>query len=199
MTVPFGKYKGRSIEEMASDKAYLDWCKLQPNLMEQYKEVFESLGNVQQQQNFNDKSEFTPEHNKLQARFFSDPNLVSALQTKLGMDDIIKMQIEVPVQERSGYIKRTVGYADLVIEWKKSNPSGGFSQIETFIELKPSIGDDYPQILRTASSMKAALKSSYTTAPMIVFAEVYAGSVPLDLVKKMFKSSDIELIVASEL
>lgn len=41
--VPFGKYKGRFIDELLEDKDYLSWCKKQPELLKKFSKIFEQV------------------------------------------------------------------------------------------------------------------------------------------------------------
>lgn len=75
--VTFGKYKGKSVVEMATDTSYIDWCRTQPGIMERHKNIFNIIINKQMPSQDSD----TPEHNYLQNKFLELQNkykLVSA-------------------------------------------------------------------------------------------------------------------------
>jgi uncharacterized protein (DUF3820 family) len=65
--VPFGKYKGRLVEELIADTSYLEWLQAQPWFRERY-------GNLYQQIIINRGAEpqDSPEHNALQVLFLED-------------------------------------------------------------------------------------------------------------------------------
>lgn len=64
--VTFGKYKGKSVLELISDKNYVEWLKQQPWFTSQ-KTIYNIVINQQlNEQNVNSK---TPEHNKIQNKF----------------------------------------------------------------------------------------------------------------------------------
>lgn len=65
VSVPFGKYKGRPVEDMLADGDYMIWLEAQP----WFRERFAYLLRARDQ----DALSRTPEHNKLQALFLSDP------------------------------------------------------------------------------------------------------------------------------
>src|SRR5438105_3001900 len=61
--VPFGKYKGRPIEAMAADRAYVDWLTAQPWFRDKFNSIYTVIVN-----NFQEPAD-TPEHNRLQVLF----------------------------------------------------------------------------------------------------------------------------------
>jgi hypothetical protein len=64
--VPFGKYKGRTVAELVADRGYSEWLIAQPGFQERNKTIYQII--VQG----GPPCEDTPEHNRLQARFFDD-------------------------------------------------------------------------------------------------------------------------------
>jgi hypothetical protein len=64
--IPFGKYRGKPLEAMASDRQYVEWVLTQPWFRERYKELHTIIIN-----NFQEPSE-TPEHNAIQVLFLED-------------------------------------------------------------------------------------------------------------------------------
>src|SRR5689334_13228159 len=61
--VPFGKYKGRPVEEMLADPSYMAWLESQPWFREKFAHLSRSA---------TDETQSTPEHNRLQAMFVDD-------------------------------------------------------------------------------------------------------------------------------
>ena len=59
--VPFGKYKGQPMEQLAADPEYCEWLSGQSLVVERYAHIHTLIIN-----NFGDPSE-TPEHNRLQS------------------------------------------------------------------------------------------------------------------------------------
>lgn len=64
VTVPFGKYKGKSVLELIGDKSYVDWLKQQSWFSGQ-KQIY----NIVVNQTINTTNSKTPEHNRLQNLF----------------------------------------------------------------------------------------------------------------------------------
>lgn len=61
--VPFGKYKGRPVVDLISDRSYTDWLAAQPWFRERYGNVYNLVLNT------GSAPQDSPEHNALQARF----------------------------------------------------------------------------------------------------------------------------------
>lgn len=64
--VPFGKYKGHSVEMLAADTSYCEWLMAQPWFAEKFRDVYNVVVN------YGGPPQDTPEHNALQARFLDD-------------------------------------------------------------------------------------------------------------------------------
>ncbi len=63
--VPFGKYKGQSIEALQADEEYAEWLAAQQWFRERFTDLFRAL-------TASNNPADTPEHNKMQARFLDD-------------------------------------------------------------------------------------------------------------------------------
>ena len=193
MIVPFGKYKGKSVEVMAADANYVEWCKSQPGIAEKYKSIFELLG-----QFLGAEQDCTPEHNQLQDRFFSNASFLEKFKAASAINDSANEFVaEAPIYKAVPFGQNTsyqvVGHADLRVG-------------STVIELKPIIGDDYPKILRNLSLYKERFYHSglcYSGKDrikrIIVFADSYTGSVDITSVKEMFRRAGATLLTASDL
>lgn len=66
--VPFGKYKGQSIELLRKDTKYLNWIRSQPSIVRQYQDFF-SLLDIKSLPA--EPILPTPQHNRIQAQFLS--------------------------------------------------------------------------------------------------------------------------------
>ncbi|WP_046869308.1 hypothetical protein [Microvirga massiliensis] len=64
--VPFGKYKDQPVEVMISDQEYCTWLLAQPWFAERWRDLYQSVVNA------GGKTDDTPEHNRLQARFLDE-------------------------------------------------------------------------------------------------------------------------------
>jgi hypothetical protein len=72
--VPFGKYKGKPVEDLAADVNYLGWLRSQTWFSDRYPQIDKAI--IVVQHGAQEPSE-TPEHNKLQACFL-DPDFIRA-------------------------------------------------------------------------------------------------------------------------
>lgn len=213
--VPFGKYKGQPVEQLRNDPEYVEWLLAQPWFAQRFGGIRTLIIN-----NFKEPDE-TPEHNELQARFLDDdyarrvafkafPNRLETarhweelcikrmndnysvecgfqwkrsngiyceFETKEGWDVRIRLEYHLHCYENNG---------DVYIPGR-----GEWFQDEVFGELKPTIGDEYPRVLRDCKSRKGA---------GFVFADRFiAEGASRSQVVKIFASSRIPLVFASDL
>lgn len=121
VVVPFGKHKGQPVEVLLADDNYTQWLMAQTWFAEKYAAIFAML------QQSGVAPEDTPEHNLMQARFLDD-DLIKRITARLEVSAYGGVQFEV-----AGW--------DVVI--------GEPYSTHVCLELKPTISDDYPTILRT--------------------------------------------------
>lgn len=172
--VPFGKYKGKPVTEMMSDKGYIDWLKQQPWFVNQKNQIY----NIVVNQQINPSQSKTPEHNRLQNLFLSKNNLLQFY--KYTYTNIIKEKYSKcvfgcmergfsspPKAEFEGCFNWDVVLDGGYMEWNKhkqncdheedmacnkscyyENDDDSYDICSIYIEIKPSIGDDYPNVLR---------------------------------------------------
>jgi uncharacterized protein (DUF3820 family) len=79
--VPFGKYKGRPVEDMIADQDYMTWIGAQPWFRERFGHMLEAHDRVE--------AEATPIHNRLQALFL-EPTYCAAFVSVFAADTIGK-------------------------------------------------------------------------------------------------------------
>lgn len=143
--VPFGKYRGQPIEVMHADSSYMTWLRLQQWAREQYP----SLLIIQQQ-----TEEASPAHNYLQNKFLDDEfnwkfvnamkekdwrewaKIVSLEANEIYIEPVIKVAFEVPSMLYETI--RNGKFHDVIFHFI----------VDHYIEVKPIIGDDYPNVLR---------------------------------------------------
>lgn len=173
--VPFGKYKGKPLEAMAEDREYLDWLLTQSWFRERFESYYTIIIN-----NFGEASE-TPDHNAMQAEFLS-PEFRKAFCFHV-------CKIEWP--EDAG--KLTIRYEFEVKGWDVVMMRiPGY--VEHFVELKPSMGDDYPAVLRQIKARKEF------GSVIVLMVRTYAGAgATLAQVKEIFKNSGIKVVLRSEI
>jgi hypothetical protein len=187
--VPFGKYKGQPVEIMAQDRQYVDWLTAQPWFREKFQPVYNILV-----QNFQEPAE-TPDHNALQARFLDqsfrdkvfrmlNPGLIGACSAKF---------------EVEGFD------VHLSASWHRGGD-------EFYLELKPTVADDYPAVLRQIKSARdrfrpvadewvrpsqQILENPHRKA--VLFLEEYQGAgATVEQFIEIFESSGIKVIFLDE-
>jgi len=169
--IPFGKHKGRLVEELLeTDPNYLEWLQAQPWFREQFTALYQIIIN------HGPANQDTPEHNALQCLFLDDKFCRAFLQQltngvlihrvydkkfeERGVDVEFKSKIEA---SQTGWFHEIKGY-----EWRlDSSLRGQYEQGPTVaIEIKPTVGDDYPAVLR---QMRA-------NGSRVLFLEQYTGT-----------------------
>lgn len=171
--VPFGKYKGQPVEVLRGDPKYLDWVMSQDWVRQRYEATFNFIIN-----NFGEPAE-TPEHNALQVLFldqgFSDrfydhlaPGRRKEWATKWAKHELDDVQKRLRYAE--GYDKEAVpGLRDEEVERHEIWAGGGTVDSVNIafedkgadvvlngarIEIKPTVGDNFPAVLRQMKANK---------------------------------------------
>lgn len=216
--VPFGKYKGQPMEILANDPNYVEWLNGQGWVKDKYPQFYTVIIN-----NFQEPSD-TPEHNALQAMFLDDElcrRFLSLVEKTLcrdgfvtydpiskrfeieGIDVILNYYYWLPSKYieniinrdsyRRNYYQKHKSYPDdaSIRAWAlwHATPQGSCA-----VEIKPSIGDDFPSVLRQACHMKGHYDSR-----CVVFRDFVTTSVTLKQVKEMFRHSGIYLFCLAEI
>lgn len=182
--VPFGKHKGKPVDALLDDREYVDWLTQQGWFRERYGNIYQVVIN-----NGAEPSE-TPEHNAMQARFL-DEEYVRALIRRLSEN------AENATIERWLRDARLVGFekagADVLIA------TYGYA---VCVEIKPTVGDDYPAILRQIKRLGRTAKYDYgeDTRFNVLLVGSYTGvGATKEQFVQIFKLSDITVIFADEL
>lgn len=190
--VPFGKYKGQPVEAMAQDKQYVDWLTAQPWFKEKFGNIYTVIIN-----NFQEPSE-TPTHNALQAKFLNKDlclALVKFLNPRyFGDASTLRVQFE-----HSGF--------DVFILGGKEISEHEYCYASFHLELKPTIGDDYPAILRR---MKAAwfsgqpsrndvARRDYVSNMVLVLEEYTGAGATCEQFIEIFEASGIRVVFLDEI
>lgn len=163
--VPFGKYKGLPVLSMLQDVSYCNWFLNQEWAPKNYLKVYNFIVNAGGQ------VDDTPEHNKLQARFLDESFRVKTLRLVGICNDSgylpfrqgtkvcnIEFEVEgwdVELKLRGPEFKRVRGVSGALVYW-----GGHFPTV--YCELKPSVGDDFPTVLR---QMKVNRKRLHDAGP----------------------------------
>lgn len=201
--VPFGKYKGQSIDVMANDHEYVSWLSAQPWFRERFVNIYNTIIN-----NFNtEQSTDTPEHNKLQALFLKNTFCANVI------DKAYLSEFWEVLRDARGITKENVKSGDHVIFLEKSfEVSGADVHIDLYhtykyvyhkfddcdngeeirtnkitsfrVEIKPSVADEYPSVLRQ-------MKKNHCD---ILFLENYSGMVSETDFIEIFRLSNIKIV-----
>jgi uncharacterized protein (DUF3820 family) len=172
--VPFGKHKGRSVEALLDDRPYLDWLLSQSWFKERFGDVYNIVIN-----NGQEPSE-TPEHNAMQIKFLSE-----------------EFRLKFIVAAGGNIYKKTEN-----LEFEKDGIDVQFwygSGRHACIEIKPTIGDDFPAALRQIKRYKDIspdrYRKPYAFAIFALLVGSYTGiGATEEQFKAFFKSQGVTVV-----
>lgn len=158
--IPFGKYKGQPITALLNDQKTLNWYKDQSWFQEKYKDIYNiCVLNIVQNPATTTSSK-TPEHNKLQNLFLDSKNIMKFVERVFTVPKNAFVS-----QDCSAEFEGIFNW-DLIISGndycickcksfetkKECSCSWNDDEVnylpQIYCEIKPSIGDDYPEVLR---------------------------------------------------
>lgn len=182
--ITFGKYRGHPISTLIADADYCRWLMSQEWFCTRYVWVHEMIVNG------GIKPEDTPEHNKLQVKFLDDKVCINAFcSTGIKVDKIIDREFEYGKSQIDVFLRGEEQYEyEFDLYDRKSGSTitkraKSFRTHTLFVEIKPTIGDDYPSILRQVRH-----KKDYTGDICIVYKQFTASTVTLIQIRKIFNS-----------
>lgn len=144
--IPFGKYKGRPVEALTQDTQYVDWLTAQPWFRERFANFYTLIVNQ------TGEPAETPAHNRLQAMFLApvfQARFAAFLFPKWqSPPDMVKFEV-------AGFDVRLFTPRGELFTYKDGDSCCGSA--DCHIEIKPTIGDEYPAVLR---QMRAAISQS---------------------------------------
>lgn len=190
--VPFGKYRDQSLEVLRADRQYCEWLLTQPWFVQRYKSIYEVLTHGGM------RSEDTPEHNAMQARFLNEElckKLAALFAQQLQNSE--KLLLMEPGSLRWGINFEELNW-DIIfnvrIRFDHSNRSyvnATNESLTAFIELKPIIGDDYSSVLRKVKNRPAPQQGR---SLLIVLTDHFSSqAVTLDQARELFRKSGVVL------
>lgn len=213
--VPFGKYKGQPVERLVADRNYCDWLAQQPWFRERFNELYQlAVLNVTVVNVGSAEPQDTPLHNLLQALFLEEDNC-KLLAWAIVMSDTEQSKrrplTDVELENTHKILDITFenqGW-DLTFEHHQARvkrPEVGPPHISWddgwvsyyLVELKPVIGDDYPQVLRQVKGYPGLISRNCRRGRRIVYAQDFEAVVPLASVKKIFESKSITLLTHAD-
>ena len=272
--VTFGKYRGKTVDEMLADKGYMQWLEAQPWFREKYGYLIV---------NYEKEEPGTPEHNRLQNLFLDAKfreNFWNTVHSKVDLNGFVnerisffKKSIEKDNKKRSELIEIITNiendvkcdlkdytsewysksnkrvecnkileetekeilevekwlyrfenqtpdpefissvkfevknrfngrYVDVIFDWKFKIHSITHSKGTYFIEIKPTVADDYPNVLRQIKQMFESSRGYPTHFPdgVILFLQTYNGiGATKEQFIEIFKMNNIRIIFLDEI
>jgi hypothetical protein len=193
--IPFGKYKGQEVDAVrVVDPAYLEWLVAQAWFAEKFRPIYQTIVVAPKE------SEDTPEHNSLQIRFL-DKHFRSAFLNFLclsewgaGFEEALAVfnWHDVEFEVLGWDVRISLQYRDQ----RKTRVGPVF-----WIECKPTVGDDFPSILRQIKKQASALgKIDKDHHEFVLLVESFAASnVQNEEIERMFLSSDVKIVRLQDL
>jgi len=208
--IPFGKYKGQPVAQLQNDPEYTTWLLQQPWFVERYSNIQTLIVN-----NFKEASD-SPEHNAMQARFLDRKfaySVACAGNSWKPFDDwalsefaAFRSKIKDCTESEHYDVEFEVGGWDVVAHIEYSargklpydHPEARRTSRERRVywggkfrcELKPTIGEDFPSVLRQVKARKGE--------GCVLVEDFVAESVSFHDVQRMFAMSNVRLIRFSD-
>jgi uncharacterized protein (DUF3820 family) len=151
LIIPFGKYKGKDVTQLIEDQQYLQWCKNQPWFKEKYANIYNIV--VNQTIVKTTSGDKTPEHNRIQ-NLFLDKSLCKSVFAKTWKDCSCTYVHNKPIYDP---LRINIEFEG-EFNWDIILKSG---KVIRLIEIKPMLGDDYPNVLRKMKSQGKLYRSEY--------------------------------------
>ena len=203
--VPFGKYKDQPIAMLAADRDYCDWLTAQAWFVQRYPAIHTLVIN-----NFGQPDE-TPEHNALQILLLDDTFRARVAAITLayfhancteGVSSFMA-ELSLPVFEwcaidvRFSIIPWRITHArqeettatEYVHTW--AEPHEYWREIIT-IECKPSLGDEYPTVLRQINAARQRIRIPHHA--VLLVRHLASQSVSPVAIRQFFALSQILLL-----
>lgn len=188
--VAFGKFGNLTFEQLATTQpGYVKWLFSQDWFENKYTALFEYLVGLglQPKSTLSSSGEIST-HNEYQARFIpSREELSELVQRILGEHQIIGVTFE------------HLCNADIVVEALVPKNTKWFTsskKVVLLIELKPSVSNDYPEILRQIRSQHRAytvLCGESVKIKQALVTQRYTGVTNIDVVNEMF--GEVEFVI----
>lgn len=216
VVVPFGKYKGDDITELLKDRSYVEWARLQAWLPQRYPTIYNIIvGGVPAKGK--GKKQDSPEHNAMQVRFL-DPAVCERLGRRYVSDEQRLRTYVRDGDDPLGGLTHRVSIEKLKYEHRLWDVVfdvrafledaggchfGALSMAHVYVELKPSISDDFFAVLRQVTNRRDQQNArdghSDIDRIVVVTDKVHPSNVTVDDVKAAFRTQKVDLVLSSEL
>jgi hypothetical protein len=198
---PFGKYKGKHINEFIRDTAYINWLIQQTSLPMRYPEFYEILSK------YIKHSLYPPERNAVQAKFVSkelcqilfhhlfSESYAKNTQHRKKRTDLTYKGVVVVVSRFFEYDGWDVVIEGTSAQYWESDTEDKDDVIKQglkgsiFILIAHELGNDYPFIMQ-----KFARKRGENALKMLIINEYTGTGASFEAVREMFAKSNISII-----
>lgn len=185
-TIPFGKYRGQPYETLLIDVRYTAWLKQQDWFRNRFPEIFKFV------KHHSHSLDDSPAHNEMQLRWLNKDYLNRLLIADLcGLDLINDETCDEDIKEIQNVIPEKDGW-DIYFRWVEAKEVSHY-----FVELKPTIGDDYPSILRSIDARRKLNTNSGQV--YLVAGQITAITADAEVLFDYFERADVLFYTESEL
>jgi len=228
--VTFGKYKGKPVTEMMADTKYVEWCK-QQEFFKKHTTIYNIVVN---QTIGSQQPSKTPEHNRIQNLFLNKENItafiiylythkyycvIETLQESLKNIGVGSISVEfegqfnwdiiIRVHDEIRYITHPCECTNkkCVKKTKDGIECDNHACVSSFIiEIKPLLGDDYPDVLRKMKLQKElSYDGSYSklhkgrtvsgyTNPILLIKDYQSTTTTKEELTQIFRQSGIRVV-----
>jgi hypothetical protein len=213
--VPFGKYKGSDITELLKDRSYVEWARLQAWLPQRYPVIYNVIVGGSPAKGKGKKQD-SPEHNAMQTRFLNTDlcerlgrRYVSGearLRGYIRGDDAIgglTYRLSVDRLKFEHRLWDVVFDIRAALEDATGSHVGAVSMAHLYVELKPSISDDFFAVLRQVTNRRDQQNARDGHGDLdrilVVTDAVAPSNVSVDEVKAAFRTQKVDLVLSSDL
>jgi hypothetical protein len=149
---PFGKHEGKTVAEVYLDENYRNWCMNQ----DWFKGKYPMIYNIFVNSNLNTSGSPSPEHNKLQNLFLEDDYVINFIR-KIYDKETCKVKFSnVNFEAEFNWDVLISG-----VTVRRENNETVCRDKPHFIEIKTSLGEDYPNVLRKMKSQMNQMRNKY--------------------------------------
>lgn len=181
-TMGWGRYKNGTIKDALTDQNYKNWLKDQSWLFFKDRDVYEMLHHQTEQHppTIYIPNQPTPEHNRIQNKFLEQTYCSEFLNKHVPRRKWDRYEIQTEFEE-NGW--------DVVLSTEEH-------ETRTYIEIKTSMSDEYPNILR---KMKQQIQQTPGKARFFLFIQKF-NSVNTDrsTIQIIFRNSGIRVVFGDE-
>jgi len=222
--IPFGKYKGQPVSQLACDPQYVQWLLSQPWFKERYGGIQTLIVN-----NFKGDDGDTPEHNEFQSEFLSLPFAYSVFCASLrgkpfgDWEEALLYDFRDSVEKFSESKSFNRGFEeegwDVYFQMEyaawgvlpKEHPELQRKNMEDytryddgsrdigwgglcFIEVKPTLAEEFPSVLRQVKARRGRRGKC-----VVLVKDFLTESVSFESVRRIFSSSGVRLLRCSDI